>query len=185
MTIALSVAKKSYCSSSVSKAAETAAARSYQATASSRARSACSYCNANPTDVGSIWGMFGSVVRSGDTLAVLKLDGLDPLIAWGTGGRTGHTTMAVWEDGQLYVCESTDASPTGAYWPPPYGVIRTPWERWLALADEAGGRALEPQLGRVDGRGQRELHLICLGHCRGGVEVVWCAAVDAQPSDKQ
>ena len=34
------------------------------------ARSACSYCNANPTDVGKIWGMFGSVVRSGDTLTV-------------------------------------------------------------------------------------------------------------------
>ena len=62
---------------------------------------------------------FARSVRSGDTLAVLKLDGLDPLIAWGTGGRTGHTTMAVWEGDELYVCESTDASPTGAYWPPP------------------------------------------------------------------
>jgi len=81
---------------------------------------------------------FGRFVRSGDTLAVLKLDGLDPLIAWGTGGRTGHTTIAAWEGDQLYVCESTDVSPTGAYWPPPYGVIRTPWEEWLQLADEAG-----------------------------------------------
>ena len=81
-------------------------------------------------------------VHSGDTLAVLKLDGLDPLIAWGTGGRTGHTVVAVWDHrtspAELYVCESTDKSPTGVYWPPPYGVIRTPWERWLFLAGKAG-----------------------------------------------
>jgi hypothetical protein len=77
------------------------------------------------------------LVKSGDTLAVLKLDGLDPLIAWGTGGRTGHTTIAVWEGDQLYVCESTDASPTGAYWPPPYGIIRHTFSAWLALADKA------------------------------------------------
>lgn len=101
-------------------------------------------------------------VRSGDNLQVLKLDGLDPLIAWGTGGRTGHTTIAVWEgsgaDRQLWICESTgaymhtkcyfvieltvlflaDASPTGAYWPPPYGIIRTPWAKWMNLAQAAG-----------------------------------------------
>eukprot|EP00937_MAST-01D_sp_MAST-1D-sp2_P000953 g953.t1 len=77
-------------------------------------------------------------IKSGDVLQVLKLDGLDPLIAWGTGGRTGHTTIAVWEGDTLYVCESTDASPTGAYWPPPYGIIRHEWGAWLALADKAG-----------------------------------------------
>lgn len=76
-------------------------------------------------------------IKSGDVLQVLKLDGLDPLIAWGTGGRTGHTTIAVWEGNQLFVCESTDASPTGAYWPPPYGVIRHPFDEWLELADKA------------------------------------------------
>lgn len=52
-----------------------------------------------------------STVHSGDNLQVLKLDGLDPLIAWGTGGRTGHTTIAVWQgtgqDRQLWICEST------------------------------------------------------------------------------
>ena len=78
------------------------------------------------------------LVKSGDVLQVLKLDGLDPLIAWGTGGRTGHTTIAVWEGETLYVCESTDASPTGAYWPPPYGIIRHEWGSWIDLADKAG-----------------------------------------------
>jgi hypothetical protein len=77
------------------------------------------------------------LIKSGDVLQVLKLDGLDPLIAWGTGGRTGHTTIAVWEDDELYVCESTDASPTGAYWPPPYGIIRHKFSSWLALAEKA------------------------------------------------
>jgi hypothetical protein len=61
------------------------------------------------------------LIKSGDNMQVLKLDGLDPLIAWGTGGRTGHTTLLVWEDIDLFVCESTDASPFGSYWPPPYG----------------------------------------------------------------
>jgi len=55
---------------------------------------------------------------------------------------TGHTTIAVWQgtgnDRQLWVCESTDASPTGAYWPPPYGIIRTPWAKWIPLAIKAG-----------------------------------------------
>jgi hypothetical protein len=32
-------------------------------------------------------------IKSGDNMQVLKLDGLDQLIAWGTGGRTGHTTV--------------------------------------------------------------------------------------------
>eukprot|EP00943_MAST-04B_sp_MAST-4B-sp1_P004532 g4532.t1 len=60
-----------------------------------------------------------NIINSGDTLQVLKLDGLDQLISWGTGGRTGHVTIAVWgTDGELYICESTDASPFGSYWPP-------------------------------------------------------------------
>lgn len=31
-----------------------------------------------------------------------------------------------------------DASPTGAYWPPPYGIIRTPWAKWMQQAEAAG-----------------------------------------------
>jgi hypothetical protein len=78
-------------------------------------------------------------IKSGDNLQVVKLDGLDPLIAWGTGGRTGHTAIAVWDKNhsQLYVCESTDKSPFGTYWPPPYGIIKTPFDQWFAQAVNA------------------------------------------------
>merc|ERR1712159_437452 len=59
-------------------------------------------------------GLQDSDIMSGDYFAVLRLDGLDPLVAWGTGGRTGHTTMALWfeENGsrEPYVVESTDSS---------------------------------------------------------------------------
>jgi len=80
-----------------------------------------------------------SMIKSGDYLAVLRLDGLDPMIAFGTGGVTGHSTVAVWEgtgsSRQLYIVESTDADPIGkVYWPPPYGVIRTPYEQWIPQA---------------------------------------------------
>ena len=48
-----------------------------------------------------------SEIKSGDYLAILRLDGLDPLIMWGTGGHTGHTAVAVWFGDELYICEST------------------------------------------------------------------------------
>lgn len=77
-------------------------------------------------------------IRSGDYLAILRLDGLDPLVMFGTGGHTGHSAIAVWDKDELYVCESTDANPFGpVYWPPPYGVIRTPFDRWYQLAINA------------------------------------------------
>lgn len=77
-----------------------------------------------------------SKIKSGDNLQVVKLDGLDPLVAWGTGGRTGHTAIVVWNRNhtQLFVCESTDASPFGSYWPPPYGIIMTPFDQWFEQA---------------------------------------------------
>ena len=34
-----------------------------------------------------------SVIRSGDYLAIARLDGLDPMIMFGTGGRTGHSAV--------------------------------------------------------------------------------------------
>lgn len=47
------------------------------------------------------------------------------MIAFGTGGLTGHSAIAVWETDStgartLYVCESTDKNPLGpVYFPPP------------------------------------------------------------------
>ena len=85
-----------------------------------------------------------AAVHSGDYLAILRLDGLDPTIAWGAGGMTGHSALAVWRteangSRALYVTESTDSNPLGpTYFPPPYGAGKTtPWATWLALAAQA------------------------------------------------
>jgi hypothetical protein len=77
-------------------------------------------------------------VRSGDYLAVTRFDGLDPMIMFGTGGRTGHSAVAVWDGPELYVMESTDANPFGkVFWPPPYGIIKHEFSVWISLAQQA------------------------------------------------
>jgi len=55
------------------------------------------------------------------------MDGLDPMIVWGMGGRTGHTAIAMWIDDELFVLESTV---TSAYWPT-NGIQKTPWDLWI------------------------------------------------------
>jgi hypothetical protein len=55
------------------------------------------------------------------------MDGLDPMIVWGMGGRTGHTAIALWIEDELYVTESTV---TSAYWPT-NGIQKTPWAQWI------------------------------------------------------
>lgn len=47
-----------------------------------------------------------SLVHSGDFLGIIRLDGLDPMIAFGMGSTTGHTTVAQRIDGVLHICES-------------------------------------------------------------------------------
>jgi hypothetical protein len=47
-----------------------------------------------------------SLINSGDFIGIIRLDGLDPLLAWGMGSVTGHTTIAHRIDGVLHVCES-------------------------------------------------------------------------------
>src|SRR4051794_37689461 len=54
-----------------------------------------------------------SLIQSGDFFAIMRLDGLDPIIMYGTGSHVGHTTMALRFDGELYVVESQGAW----YWP--------------------------------------------------------------------
>jgi len=49
------------------------------------------------------------------------------------GAHTGHTTIALRFDGELWVCESTTAS---AYWPTPH-VQRTPYDTWIKQAKHA------------------------------------------------
>jgi len=54
-----------------------------------------------------------SQVQTGDYFAVMRLDGLDPLIMYGTGSHSGHSVVAMRENGHLYIVESQDAW----YWP--------------------------------------------------------------------
>eukprot|EP00298_Acanthocystis_sp_HF-20_P013871 c20540_g1_i1.p1 GENE.c20540_g1_i1~~c20540_g1_i1.p1 ORF type:complete len:590 (-),score=239.66 c20540_g1_i1:109-1878(-) len=76
-----------------------------------------------------------SQIQSGDFFGIIRLDGLDPMLAWAMGSTTGHTTVALWgEDGELYICESTA---TTSYWDV-NGIQKTPYTEWLKKAKEAG-----------------------------------------------
>ena len=47
-----------------------------------------------------------SLVNSGDFFSILRLDGLDPIIMYGSGSHAGHSVMALRMDGELYMVES-------------------------------------------------------------------------------
>jgi len=47
-----------------------------------------------------------NLIQSGDFIAIMRLDGLDPLIMYGSGTYAGHSVMALRFDGELYVIES-------------------------------------------------------------------------------
>jgi hypothetical protein len=67
-------------------------------------------------------------IKSGDMFGILRLDGLDPMLAWAMGAHTGHTTVALRVPGQgLHVCESTTNS---TYWPV-NGIQCTLWATWV------------------------------------------------------
>eukprot|EP00668_Euglena_longa_P046329 GGOE01062014.1.p1 GENE.GGOE01062014.1~~GGOE01062014.1.p1 ORF type:complete len:545 (+),score=114.45 GGOE01062014.1:132-1637(+) len=72
-------------------------------------------------------------VDSGDVFGGMRLDGLDPMLAWAMGSSTGHLTTALRLDGKLYVTESTTKD---AYWPRD-GIQITPWEQWVSQVQKA------------------------------------------------
>jgi len=72
-----------------------------------------------------------SKIKSGDYFAVMRLDGLDPLIMYGTGSHSGHTVMAHRFNGELHIVESQDAW----YWPV-HRIQRTPFKQWMQWAEE-------------------------------------------------
>jgi len=75
-----------------------------------------------------------SQIQSGDFLGVIRLDGLDPMLAWAMGSVTGHTTVALRDpQGVLHICESTTEN---AYWPTD-GIQCTPYKQWLLQAKNA------------------------------------------------
>ena len=71
-------------------------------------------------------------IQSGDFFGVMRLDGLDPMIMYGTGAKIGHNVMALRFDGELYIVESQDAW----YWPT-HGLQRTKWADWIKYAENA------------------------------------------------
>lgn len=71
-------------------------------------------------------------IHDGDFLAITRLDGLDELIMWGTGGRVGHSAVVLTIDGEKYVVESQDAW----YWPKG-NIQRNKWKDWVKYADNA------------------------------------------------
>ena len=73
-----------------------------------------------------------NIIKTGDFVAISRMDGLDPLIMVGAGGHLGHTGVCSWIDGELYVLESQD----GWYWPTA-GIQRTKWEQWIEWAYNA------------------------------------------------
>jgi len=78
-------------------------------------------------------------IKSGMYLGIFRLDGLGTMIMWGTGSRTGHTAMTMWDNGELYVMESTaTAAPLSCkFWPGPENVMKTPWKQWIEDATNA------------------------------------------------
>jgi len=74
-----------------------------------------------------------SLIHDGDFFGVLRLDGVDPMLAWAMGSTTGHTTLALHINGSLHVCESTTLD---AYWPT-NGVQCTPWATWVQQTNYA------------------------------------------------
>lgn len=45
-------------------------------------------------------------IHSGDFIAITRFDGIDQIIQWGAGSVAGHSTVALWIDGELNVIES-------------------------------------------------------------------------------
>ena len=78
-----------------------------------------------------------NIIKSGDAIVISRLDGLDPLIMIGSGGRTGHTCVCSWMDGELYVLESQDAW----YWPR-HGIQKNKWDDWIQWAHNADFNAV-------------------------------------------
>lgn len=72
-------------------------------------------------------------VKSGDFLAITRLDGVDQIIQYGAGSHSGHSAVVLEVDGELCVVESQD----GWYWPK-HGIQRNKWSVWKKWALNAG-----------------------------------------------
>ena len=71
-------------------------------------------------------------IQSGDLFTIMRMDGLDQFIMFGTGSHSGHTAMALRFNGELYIVESQDAW----YWPIK-GIQRNRFSEWMKYAETA------------------------------------------------
>lgn len=71
-------------------------------------------------------------IKSGTTILIYRFDGIDNIIHVGSGSRSGHCTLTVWDGDELYVVESQNA----LYWPN-FGVQKTRWDEWMKWAHNA------------------------------------------------
>lgn len=71
-------------------------------------------------------------IHSGDFFGAIRLDGLSPMIMYGTGAHLSHCITALWIEGELYMIESQG----GDYWPV-QAIQRTPYRTWVQYAKNA------------------------------------------------
>ena len=76
-------------------------------------------------------------IHSGDAILISRMDGLDPMIMIGSGGRAGHTCICSWMDGELYVFEAQAA----LYWPR-NGIQKNKFDDWVQWAHNADFNAV-------------------------------------------
>jgi hypothetical protein len=70
--------------------------------------------------------------KTGDVLAIFRLDGVDQLIMYGTGSTIGHCTMTIWFEGELWVVEAME----NVFWPKK-NVQRNRYKEWIQMAKDA------------------------------------------------
>ena len=59
--------------------------------------------NARNDDAPEILEVSAEMIRNGDTFNIIRLDGLDPMIALAMCAAKGHTAIAMWKDEQLHI----------------------------------------------------------------------------------
>jgi len=87
------------------------------------------------------------IIKNGDTINILRMNGLAPLIGWAMGSATGHTAVAMWRSGRLYICESTTVS---SCWPK-NGMQCNPYSTWIEWAHGCQYHAVFAPLDRSAG----------------------------------
>lgn len=51
--------------------------------------------------------LMASLIKSGDFIAIERLDGVDQIVDWGTGSRCGHTAVAMRDkEDKLWILEA-------------------------------------------------------------------------------